>query len=488
MAAFFGAVVALAGLSYAVPLAEPVRPWLPGEPIPLVHLVTGKQRVELGEPGELVVREDLEAPVTAPTPVPAPVAAPVAIDDQPAAKPHAVARPAAPPLPHRPPAVPTPLEVPPGALDHWFEALAEIDEHSEVRIARALHYGDSSIAGDGIAGTVRARLQERFGDGGPGFVAAHVDARWSFRPGLLRQPEGGWTTHSITHGGAESGAYGLAGTVSVGDPGATSVLGGQMVDGARQRLKVFDVYYQVRSGGGRVRVKPRGAVGATLRTDAANVGDRFRRLEVPGGATSCRIEVLDGGPVTIYGVALETSGPGVTWETFGVAGASKESMLRQGRRHMARQVARRAPDLIAVQLGGNELGHPGLKKPGGGAYATRMREVVDRLRAGAPEASCLIVTPFDKAKRVRGRVESKPTLATLIDLQRKVARETGCAFWDAQHAMGGPGAVARWLQHKPRLALSDLHHLTKDGQALIGDSLADAMLHAFADWRRIRAD
>ncbi|MCE2878017.1 MAG: hypothetical protein LW719_00990 [Comamonadaceae bacterium] len=52
-------------------------------------------------------------------------------------------------------------------LRPFFNALARSDRTAPVRV---LHYGDSTLAGDGIAKTVRQRLKAEFGDGGPGFL------------------------------------------------------------------------------------------------------------------------------------------------------------------------------------------------------------------------------------------------------------------------------------------------------------------------------
>ncbi len=101
-----------------------------------------------------------------------------------------MARPGEGRLPDRSPAVGTPLEVPPGALDAWFTAMARAEAGVPGAVARALHWGDSTIAADGITKTVRSRLQGRFGDAGPGFLAIHVDPRWSMRPSVLRKHQG----------------------------------------------------------------------------------------------------------------------------------------------------------------------------------------------------------------------------------------------------------------------------------------------------------
>ena len=382
----------------------------------------------------------------------------------------------------RAPAHGTPLEVPPGSLDAWFTSLAKAAAGVPDHIARALHWGDSTIAGDGITRTVRTRLQARFGDGGPGFLAVQVDPRWASRPGVLRNAKGAWKTRTITFGGAGNKYYGLGGTVSTAYGRSTSTLGGSKVGDQRQALHRFDIAFQNRPDGGTLVVQVEGGEGATFQTRSEATMDAFHTLTAPGGAQKLHVAANGDGPVTIYGVALETRGPGMTWETLGVAGAGQGSMFRQGPNHLARQVAWRDPDLLVYQMGGNELGYPSLKTGGGKVWKERYVRVVRSLRAGAPDASCLLITPLDQGERIRGTVRSKPTMATMVRLQRETAREMGCAFWDAQAAMGGSGSFGVWLTKK--LAWSDLYHLTNKGLALIGNTLADAMEAAYDEWQR----
>lgn len=590
MVSFIGVFAVLSAATYVVPGLELVRPWVPGEPVPLVHIVLDDTVVTENERGELVVSRDSGQPgETAPPHVteagalgetvpladavdeseplaeaevvytdaapvqpdeevvevdeaddleedppvadsepelgvvadgsePDPsvesdatpaaeavppdedavadavvvespasgggrveVAVPTEAPREVAAVPDDVARPGAGRLKDRSPAHGTPLEVPPGALDAWFRSMAMAANGAPGHVARALHWGDSTIAGDGITRTVRKRLQARFGDGGPGFLAVQVDPRWASRPGVLRTTKGPWKTRTITFGGAGNKYYGLGGTVSTAQGKATSTLGGSKVGDTRQLLHKFDIAYQNRPGGGTLVVQVEGGEGATFQTHADTVFDSFHTFTAPAGARKLVVQGQGDGPVTVYGVALETEGPGVTWETLGVAGAGQGSMFRQGPNHLARQVAWRDPDLVVYQMGGNELGYPSLKSGGGRVWKERYVKVVRRLRAGAPDASCLLITPLDQAERVRGAIKSKPTMATMVKLQRETARELGCGFWDAQAAMGGSGSFGVWMSKK--LAWSDLYHLTNKGLALIGHTLADALEAAYDDWR-----
>jgi hypothetical protein len=202
-----------------------------------------------------------------------------------------------------------------------------------------------------------------------------------------------------------------------------------------------------------------------------------------GGGRQVTLQAHGDGDVTIYGVALENNQTGVTWETFGVAGSSVQSMKKQSRSHLHTQVVHRNPSLIVYWTGGNELGYPSLRSSTGKGYKKVYRNTVQKLRSGAPTASCLLIGPLDQATRERGEIISKPTLEKLIRFQREVAEEIGCAYWDARSAMGGKGSFKRWLQNDPPYANSDLAHLTGRGRRVVGETLADMLMYSYHNWK-----
>lgn len=385
--------------------------------------------------------------------------------------------PAPPPLPDRAPAVATPLIVPEGALDGFFRALDAVEAAAGSEsgpVARVLSWGDSTIAGDGIVSTVRQRLQGELGDGGPGFLTAHVDPNHAYRHGVAQWTEGQWESLSITFGGADTPRYGLAGIVSTATGEARSVLGGREIDGQRQLIHRFDVYYQYRPGGGSFTTG-----GGAISTDAAAVGDGFLELRAEEGWRLLALETLGDGPVSFYGAALETDGPGVTWETFGVAGSGVGSMGKQYASHLAAQVTRRDPALVVYWTGANEWGYESVTEGEGELYQEVYQGVVEKLRGGTG-ASCLLIGPLDQGTWETAEVTSEPALDRLIAVQKRAAAALGCAYWDARAAMGGEGSFRRWLEAEPPLAMDDRLHLNDEGKALIGHALADAILHA---WR-----
>ena len=60
-----------------------------------------------------------------------------------------------------------------------------------------------------------------------------------------------------------------------------------------------------------------------------------------------------------------------------------------------------------------------------------------------------------------------PTIPRIVALQRRVARDTGCGFFDTFHAMGGEGTMARWYAAQPRLVSADFIHPYPAGGKMI---------------------
>ena len=69
------------------------------------------------------------------------------------------------------------------------------------------------------------------------------------------------------------------------------------------------------------------------------------------------------------------------------------------------------------------------------------------------------MSPMDRGHRVAGgAIETLETIPRLVEIQRRVARDAGCAFFDTFAAMGGAGTMARWYVAQPRLVSADLIH------------------------------
>ena len=348
-------------------------------------------------------------------------------------------------------------------------------------MARALHYGDSTIVADGFARTVRARLTARFGDAGPGFVSAGMTPSLNQRSDVTNTRGGGWEWRTILLGGG-GGRYGLGGIVGILRPGAYAVVRAinQEQDAVVQRHA--ELWYQGGVGYGTYWVSAddkeigRGSAAGTA-TD-----DRRFTLDVPGGFTKLAFGA-SGGTVPVYGVVLETGRPGATWESLGVIGVGSKSFTTFAKDSLKPQVEQRKADLIVIMLGGNEAGYPSLLSKGGTAYEPVYAGALATILAGKGEASCLVVAPLDQGfiDETDAAEKARPGMPNLVAVQARVATANGCAFWSTFDAMGGSGSALRWA-HMRGFGTGDLVHVTPLGLHTLGGLFADAVLAAYDDW------
>jgi lysophospholipase L1-like esterase len=330
----------------------------------------------------------------------------------------------------------------------------------QVRIA---WYGDSAIISDGYTGVVRERLQGRFGDAGPGFVLAAPTFEGYLRQGV-RLKRQGWESNSVLSGALSSGLYGFGGVVATGMSGASATFE------AKAPIKAFEIFYEKSAKGGRIEIIHGSAKAAAATVDTSGSGSDVYRY-VPEGEASelktLKIRAM-GGAVRVYGVVLESADRGVQLDAIGILGIRARRWLNADAAHLKGQVAQRKPDLIVLNFGGNERVDPGLKKA---AHVADLDKTLGVLKAGAPDAACLVIAPIAHGVEEAGKVVLDPALVTIYEAQREFAASAGCGFFDTLEAMGGKKALKSWRDKK--LLSGDYAHLTTKGHQELGKLIAD---------------
>lgn len=356
-------------------------------------------------------------------------------------------------------------------LSTFFAGLARLEASAkaqqQVRIA---WYGDSAIVSDGYTGVVRARLQRRFGDAGPGFVLAAPSFEGYLRQGV-RMKRQGWETFSVLSGALGSGQYGFGGVLATGPSGASATFE------TKTPIKAFEVFYEAQAKGGRLEIHHDGKASkapAAATIETAGSGSQVYRHEPELAPSSIRIRAT-GGPVRVYGVVLETDRRGVQLDPIGVLGLRARRWLNADADHLKAQVEQRKPDLIVLNFGGNERVDPGLKKA---SHKNDLTRTLAALRAGAPRAACLLIGPIAHGVEDKGKVVLDPALTTIYEAQREFAAEAGCGFFDTLEAMGGKNALKTWRDKK--LLSGDYAHLTNKGHEELGRLIADWLEAGYA--------
>jgi lysophospholipase L1-like esterase len=357
-----------------------------------------------------------------------------------------------------------------GALVPFFEQISHPSETGSLHI---LHYGDSHTASDDWAAEMRQSLQAKFGAGGPGFtLAGHPFAGYR-RFDSKGNNSRGWYTDGLV-GRQGDGLYGLSG-VSL-----TSQSAGQTVSLVAE-CEQLELHYLQQPGGGQLEFAVDGVPAGTIDT-AGELAPGIYRYAPSPGSHEYLVTTASSAPVRLFGWVAQNHS-GITYETLGINGAKAGQMLDWNQSIFAGEMAARDPALIVVAYGTNEALSRGWTEAD---YRSAFTEVIHRLREDAPVASILIVGPPDCLLRYRGNRLPFPHLDAVIEIQRQVALENGCAFWDWRTRMGGPGSVRQWVQ--AGLSQGDYVHFTGAGYRLVGDMLSEELMEQYNRFLAVRAE
>ncbi|HJQ69310.1 MAG TPA: GDSL-type esterase/lipase family protein [Blastocatellia bacterium] len=377
--------------------------------------------------------------------------------------------------------IPGEIEDPTGhALDNFFAALLKTE--AEAGQTRISHYGDSPITNDGITSTVRRKLQLKFGDGGHGFILATKPWAWYGHAGVAHEASGGWSTDPIFISRGDH-LYGLGGATAKADAaGATASFSTASEGEVGRAVSSFDIYFLAQPSGGDFDIEVDDKHYSRVSTAGDQTGSAFHRVELDKGAHRLTIKTAGDGEVRLFGVAMETAGAGVQYDSLGVNGAFIGLLAHYlDEQHWAEQLRRRRPDLVIIGYGANESQFERLPMD---QYERDTKEVTRRIRAALPGASIMFIGPMDRGMRgPGGGIITRPMIPKLIAYQRRVAAQTGCAFFDTYSAMGGEGTVARWREAKPKLMGGDLTHPTAQGSERVGTLIFDAIIRAYEEYK-----
>ncbi|MGH1345048.1 MAG: GDSL-type esterase/lipase family protein [Nannocystales bacterium] len=471
-------LLAMIVVSYVVPAAKWTRPWTSDDPVLFWNLIG---RELMGGEAEVKAQEDQLAAMDAI----AELATQNEDDDASPALPDraSVDVPAAGGLPpyeahaDDDEEVPRALELPnPEALDSFYAQLAETQSGFAGAVTRVSHWGDSVIAGDHVTSALRTRMQRRFGDAGHGWHLISTPTL-SYRHRGVRFKKGDWANCYIINSCRKDGHYGYGGTVFTSKGGSKVTLGTARKGAFGRKVSRFELWYAAESRGGALKVSIDGDETRTLDGRAAELTDRYEVFEVPDGPHDLTVRVNQG-KGRLYGVVLERDGPGVVWDGLSNLGAFTGRMLKADPEHMLAQINRRNPHLLVFQFGGNDLI---MKASKYGLLERQTRELIRLYRGSESPRACLVVSPVDHGERKGGRTVSVEAMAPVTELQRRVALEEGCAFFDTQAAMGGPGAIALWRQRN--LMSADLAHLSEEGQKVLGHMIYLALMQGYRAYR-----
>jgi lysophospholipase L1-like esterase len=366
-------------------------------------------------------------------------------------------------------------------MNHFYAALARTEQKQPGAITRISHFGDSPISGDLVSGEARTLLQEKFGDSGHGWI--FISKPWDFyyHEGVSMEGEG-WKVNSPVLPGGGGGAFGLGGASFTGASSSAFSEIHTMKKGEGSAVGRFEIFYRAQPHGGSFLAYVDKEEARKFSTQADAKASAVVSISVEDGGHKLKLTPQGDGAVTLYGVALERTAPGVVYDTLGMLGGTVHHLTLFHEDAWVEDLQNRKPDLVILNFGTNESNYGYL------AYAEYLHNyavVIGRIRVALPGTSILIMSPMDRgARNDDGDIVTLPSIPILVAAQQRAARTEGVAFFNTFAAMGGMGTMARWYDDEPRLVTGDFTHPTYTGAQQLGTMLVDALLKGFADYKK----
>lgn len=451
-----------------------------GALLALPYAVPGLGRLRLFSPlPEGVGLAAAARPVTAAAPVATVGEAPLVLETHDQAdlrQPEVVVLPAAAALGAGLEKPPRALEDPSGrALDAFYGKLAAVDRKEAKSLARVSYWGDSIVASDFVTATLRRKLQKRFGDAGHGFMLLANPWPGYFHNDVTRFAVPGWHVSRVVGPFAKDGLYGLGGVSFRADgPGLFSRFGTAKSGAFGRAVSRFVVDYLEHPAGGLLEIKVDGAHRETIDTRADKPVSAIKTYEVPDGEHELEVRALTAG-VRAFGVWMERDAPGVVLDALGIQGCRIRFLDQTDDAHFAEQLALRDPSLAVFEYGMNESEDGELYPLR--EYEATMKAVLVQVRTALPNASCMLVGPMDRADKKGDVYTSRPVIPKLAAIQRRVAGEVGCGYFDTFGAMGGTGSMGVWAQRG--LGGADLAHPSTAGADVLGTWVYQALMQGY---------
>ncbi len=370
---------------------------------------------------------------------------------------------------------PLPLTDPTGhTLDHFFHALKKTQNKEQGALTRIAHFGDSIVVSDYVSGTLRRKLQKKFGDAGHGYML--IANAWPayFHNDVFRFATAGFRISRIVGPTTKDGFYGLGGVTFRAYSGVRARYGTASKGDYGRAVSRFVLTYLARPHGGNFELIADGTLSREISTKSKKTEVRSETIELEDGEHQLEL-IIKRGESRLFGVSLERDVPGVILDALGVQGARIRFLDKQNDEHFAERLRWSNPNLLVFQFGANESGDGyAYSMPD---YQKTMQAVIRQAQAALPQASCLIIGAMDRARKENGSITSMKIIQLIIKEQERAAKELGCAYFNTYDSMGGWGSMPAWVRRG--LGQADMTHPTGIGAQRIGNWIYRALMQRY---------
>lgn len=321
-------------------------------------------------------------------------------------------------------------------------------------------FSDSFTEGDILVADFRRMLQQRYGGKGVGYLPITSPAA-RFRTSIQQRFSGKWMAHTLL----QEGSY----TAS----GQFDHLSGSGEVKLRMRSDVDRVALLYRSNAASsLTTTINDSILATYQLNATSEGALSLWRENQQNISSIQLEV-ESDDIDIHGIYLD-GGSGVSVDNMSRRGASGGELTRLSDDLCSEMNGVRNYRFIILSFGLNALS----TEDNGDDYYwyyRKMKRSLQHIKVLFPDAVVLLLSVSDRATIVEGNVETLKGVYKVRAIQKKLAREEGCLFWDTFTVIQELGG-AKTLVEKGWMA-KDYTHLSGAG----GRQLAKRLYHSLVE-------
>lgn len=363
---------------------------------------------------------------------------------------------------------------------------------------RIVQIGDSHTAADFFTGGARRLLQQRYGNGGPGYVIAgkpHIGVRHSV---LKTTTSPGWTYKTLQRSSdiAEFALSGFNAVATAADETLTLTADHPLP------YDVIEIEMMRQPGGGAFELsldgKSEGVFDLAGETTEPLVVRVVSDREPTERVKQIEIKTTREGITSIASAAVFFKRSGLTYSNIGFPGATIGIVNKFDQRILSYELQRLDPHIVVLAFGTNEAFKESLDPAD---YREQFEKAIERIRTAVPRAQIVLVGPpdvavipaecrskdkpaancrkDDDAKATNARPckwPAPPKLAEVRKVQQEIAQRQQLQYWNWAEVMPNECGAERWASAQPALMARDLVHFTQEGYALSSKKFVSTLI------------
>ena len=370
------------------------------------------------------------------------------------------------------------------SLKSFYKKLEQLDATRKGRVT-ITHIGDSHIQADLLSGTIRQKMQLKFGNAGRGLI-------FPYRVAKSNEPSSYKTTTNKTWDSKRNVFYekslpiGISGfTIETTDSMAEINLLVKDQPGLGYMFTKFTLFHEKGLTNYDITIcDDTNCVRGILKSRDKSMNPFVSELKFDKPIrqiilknkctdTSCRQSTR------IYGMLLENDSSGVLYNMIGVNGSEYRHYTMS--EHFIEQLSYLKSDLIIVSMGTNEGFSKGFDR---NVFYHQVDSLILSIRTNNPQASIILTTPGDSYRKSRKGGVKNPDMKLAKETIINYCMNNNLAYWDLYEIMGGFGSMGKWYIAK--LSAKDRVHFSGKGYQIQGDLFYKALINGYEKYKQLK--